>query len=610
MFQLLVRVAVVMLLPLTCVKAQVVSGPPTAASIVGVVAPGNGGTGINNGTSTITLGGNFVTGGALNLSGSSTVVFGNTLNSTPALSSNQLILPNGACGVPTYTYSSDANTGWYLDAVGSLTACTSSTQRLRVRLGVQIGVPTGGDPGVGKLNLASDLQDNGTAPTGTAGTGYVRATSPVLVTPNLGTPSTLVATNATGTAAGLTAGNVTTNANLTGPITSSGNATAIASQTGTGTKFVVDTSPTFATSFSLNSGASKIAVAKQSGWPGSTYNCFALNNDCTFANIIGIVGGDVSDNTLYVMSGANAVIVYGGGASQAIFNGGVQFGAPTGAAKGVGTLNSQGAIYDNGTAPTGTAGSGYVRATSPSIASPTITGTAAGAGTLPNAMLVTTPVAKVSHQTFTATGTYTPATGILYAIGECVGGGGGGGGSAGSATGGSGGGGGGAGSYSKVRLTAAQIGASQAITIPTASAGAATGNNAGTAGGDVSLGTLLVCKGGAAGGGAAANSAGAGGAGGIAGTGDVTGTGQSGRSGLGAAITTITIPQAQGGSTLWGGATVAGTGVAGGAQDGSAAAAGAFGAGGNGGIVSGSASTAAGGAGAKGFLLVTEYLSQ
>lgn len=43
------------------------------------------------------------------------------------------------------------------------------------------------------------------------------------------------------------AATVTTNANLTGPITSSGNATSIASQTGTGTKFVVDTSPTLVT---------------------------------------------------------------------------------------------------------------------------------------------------------------------------------------------------------------------------------------------------------------------------------------------------------------------------------------------------------------------------
>lgn len=82
---------------------------------------------------------------------------------------------------------------------------------------------------------------------------------------NMGTPTALVGTNITGTAVGLTAGSVTTNANLTGMVTSSGNvttvvtnanltgvitsvgnATSIASQTGTGTKFVVDTTPTIA----------------------------------------------------------------------------------------------------------------------------------------------------------------------------------------------------------------------------------------------------------------------------------------------------------------------------------------------------------------------------
>ncbi|MBI2356265.1 MAG: hypothetical protein HYV13_03630, partial [Candidatus Doudnabacteria bacterium] len=70
----------------------------------------------------------------------------------------------------------------------------------------------------------------------------VFSTSPTLVTPALGTPSALVGTNITGTASGLTAGNVTTNANLTGPITSVGNATSIAAQTGTGTTFVMNTS--------------------------------------------------------------------------------------------------------------------------------------------------------------------------------------------------------------------------------------------------------------------------------------------------------------------------------------------------------------------------------
>jgi hypothetical protein len=72
-----------------------------------------------------------------------------------------------------------------------------------------------------------------------------------------GTPASFVGTNITGTATALsiggnaatatTAGTVTTNANLTGPITSVGNATSIASQTGTGSKFVVDNTPTLIT---------------------------------------------------------------------------------------------------------------------------------------------------------------------------------------------------------------------------------------------------------------------------------------------------------------------------------------------------------------------------
>lgn len=50
-------------------------------------------------------------------------------------------------------------------------------------------------------------------------------------TPALGTPASGVATNLTGTAAGLTAGNVTNNANLTGHITSTGNAAVLGSFT-------------------------------------------------------------------------------------------------------------------------------------------------------------------------------------------------------------------------------------------------------------------------------------------------------------------------------------------------------------------------------------------
>lgn len=56
---------------------------------------------------------------------------------------------------------------------------------------------------------------------------------------------TILELGGTYTATGLTAGNVTTNANLTGPITSTGNATAIASQTGTGTTFAMSVAPAF-----------------------------------------------------------------------------------------------------------------------------------------------------------------------------------------------------------------------------------------------------------------------------------------------------------------------------------------------------------------------------
>ena len=77
-----------------------------------------------------------------------------------------------------------------------------------------------------------------TAGTGTpelltiSGSGSVAmTTSPTFATPNLDTPSVLVGTNISGTASGLTAGTVTTNANLTGHVTSTGNAAVLGSFT-------------------------------------------------------------------------------------------------------------------------------------------------------------------------------------------------------------------------------------------------------------------------------------------------------------------------------------------------------------------------------------------
>jgi hypothetical protein len=82
-------------------------------------------------------------------------------------------------------------------------------------------------------NLAGWNGANAPIVYGLSGTGTTIPTtvSPVFTTPNLGTPSALVGTNITGTASGLTAGTVTTNANLTGHITSVGNAAVLGSFT-------------------------------------------------------------------------------------------------------------------------------------------------------------------------------------------------------------------------------------------------------------------------------------------------------------------------------------------------------------------------------------------
>ena len=116
---------------------------------------------------------------------------------------------------------------------------------------------------IGALNstnvaATTSLELKGVISDETGSGALVFATSPTLVTPALGTPASGVMTNVTGTAGGLTAGNVTTNANLTGHITSTGNAAvlgsfstaqllaAVTGETGTGA-VVFGTSPTLVT---------------------------------------------------------------------------------------------------------------------------------------------------------------------------------------------------------------------------------------------------------------------------------------------------------------------------------------------------------------------------
>jgi hypothetical protein len=143
----------------------------TATSYSGVLLGANGGTGVDNTGKTITLGGNLATSGA----------FSTTLTTTGA---SNVTLPTS----------------------GTLATVT-----------------------------AVDLKENST----NKSTDVTLADASNTKFPTELAVKTYVA-NQIGTANG-------TNANLTGPITSVGNTTAVASQTGTGSTFVMDTSPTLLT---------------------------------------------------------------------------------------------------------------------------------------------------------------------------------------------------------------------------------------------------------------------------------------------------------------------------------------------------------------------------
>ena len=214
--------------------------------------------------------------------------------------------------------------------------------------------------------------------------------------------------------------------------------------------------------------------------------------------------------------------------------------------------------------------------------------------------------------------TYTPTTGMISVIAECVAGGGAGGSTAGALTTVNGGGGGGGGGYSRAVFTAAAIGASKTLIVGAGGTAGTAGNNPGNAGADSCLttstcvsGQILAAKGGA--GGTAGNGSGGtgtGGAGGIAGTGDMSIVGQNGFAAFFSSVSgTIVGTGSTGGTSGFGfgmggqnspaSFTASNAGVAG--QT--------YGGGGSGAVFSNSASNAQGGAGASGACWMTELTS-
>lgn len=216
---------------------------------------------------------------------------------------------------------------------------------------------------------------------------------------------------------------------------------------------------------------------------------------------------------------------------------------------------------------------------------------------------------RVVTQVFTSNGTYTPTSGMVYVILECQGSGGGGGGVTGALGTMVSGGGGGSGAYGRSIQTAAQIGASQTVTIGAAGAGGTAGNNAGSNGATTSVGTLCTAGGGSGGG---WNSGlvfivSQYGNGGTAGTGNVVAI--AGRNGEIRVATTAASTYDIGGSggSSWFGAGGIGQLVASGANPGGAGTG--YGSGGAGATEqNANGTTAAGGNGTAGIVVATEFV--
>jgi len=216
---------------------------------------------------------------------------------------------------------------------------------------------------------------------------------------------------------------------------------------------------------------------------------------------------------------------------------------------------------------------------------------------------------KMNIQSFSANGTYTPTAGMLFCLLVCVGPAGGSGGVLGAVGNARASGGGGSGGLSIKAASAADIGASKAVTVPAGGNGGAAGANDGANGaGATSIGALCIANPGSGGQNNNGSNLGVGGAGASVGTGDITWSGTDGGNGFTASITTVAAVAGFGGPAPFSGSV---RGVAlntNGTTQG-------FGGNSPGGGASGSvsfnvATNVAGSAGSNGLAFVIEFLSQ
>jgi hypothetical protein len=455
----------------------------------------------------------------------------------------------GGIGTP-QTMSGDCT----LVASGVIT-CTQAAGNYAVIGGQIIGSPTGGNKGAGTINVATDYYKNN-----------------AIIPETVSAPLTL-------SAAGLLACPACV---LVSATAHGDSAYAILS-----TDRYVYTNAAFTAPRTWTLPAASSLTAGTTIWVQDAQNTVTSTNTLTVSR----AGADTINigSTTLLITGAAGGITF---TTDGVSNWGVPVQTPSTGGTGRPTLTNHSVLIGAGTNPVTPLAVG---ATGTALLG--VTGADPAFGNV---------IVGVKIQTFAATGTYTPSTGLISTQSECWGAGGGGGGTANTAANiGSGGAGGGAGSWCLKVSTAAAIGASQAVTIGTAGTAGTAGNNAGGNGGDSSVGTLCIGKGGTGGAGSAGSGTAIGGAGGVSGTGDQTNTGQPG--GSNAAFTGTQGISGNGGSGTMGGGGVS---AASGATTASGNPGTGRGSGGSGGASFNAGGTASGGAGTAGYCKLTEFVNQ
>ncbi len=278
-----------------------VTAPITkTGNVIGITTPlvgTYGGTGINNGSNTITLGGNVLTAGAFTTSGANPLTFTTT----------------GSTGVTLPTSGTLVNTAvTTLSSLVSIGTITTGTWNGTLISSIYGG--TGVNNGSNTITLAGNLVTSGANPLTFTTTGSTNVTLPTS-----GTLVPTTGTGATGTWGISISGNaatVTTNANLTGDVTSVGNATTIANNAVTYAKFQqVGANSLVGNATGVTANATSITLGSTLGFSGTALQTDNFTGDVTTSSnsFATTIANNAVSNAKFRQSAALSVVGNGTG---------------------------------------------------------------------------------------------------------------------------------------------------------------------------------------------------------------------------------------------------------------------------------------------------------